>query len=114
MRRTEHRRVDLLQDLPAAEVHVHAAGQARVNTAERLHDVHDLEIVRPALFEDRRSRDGSDYFSSLLRPYSSLVTGWPAAFQPFIPSAITATLVCPASAARPAAVCDEPQVLLVQ
>src|SRR5581483_9263581 len=43
-----------LEDLPAAEVHVDAAGQARVEAADRAHDVDALEVVLGVLLEDRR------------------------------------------------------------
>ena len=44
--------MQLLQGLAVAEVHVDAAGQARVEAAHRPHDVHALEVVRPVLLED--------------------------------------------------------------
>ena len=39
---------------PAAEVHVHAAGQAGVEAADRAHDVDALEVLGAVLLEDRR------------------------------------------------------------
>ena len=39
--------------LPLAEVHVHAARQARVEAADRAHDVDAAEVVRAVLLEDR-------------------------------------------------------------
>ena len=43
-----------LPHLALAAVHVHAAGQARIERAHRPHDVHALELVRAVLLEDRR------------------------------------------------------------
>ena len=43
-----------LQHFSIAEVHVHAARQAGVETAHGTHDVDPLELVRPVLFEDGR------------------------------------------------------------
>src|SRR4051794_23501179 len=51
--RTEHRRVHLLQRLALAEIHVHAAGQARVEAADRAHDVDAPEVLLVVLLEDR-------------------------------------------------------------
>src|SRR5580704_15412671 len=47
-------RVGRLEHLAAAEVHVHAARQARVEAAHGAHDVDALEVVRRVLLEDRR------------------------------------------------------------
>src|SRR5262249_47008809 len=55
-----HRQLDAgggvrgLEHLPAAEVHVDAARQARVEAADRAHDVDALEVVLGVLLEDRR------------------------------------------------------------
>ena len=46
-------RVQLLQLLALAEVHVHAARQARVEAAHRAHDVDALEVLAVVLLEDR-------------------------------------------------------------
>ena len=43
-----------LQDLAIAQVHVHAARQAGIETANRAHDVDALELVGAIFFEDRR------------------------------------------------------------
>src|SRR5689334_19614885 len=43
-----------LESLPFPEIHVHAAGKARIETANRTHDVDALELVRSVLFEYRR------------------------------------------------------------
>jgi broad specificity phosphatase PhoE len=43
----EHRRVHLLERPAAAQVHVHAAGQARVEGPHRPHDVDAAEVVGP-------------------------------------------------------------------
>src|SRR5438876_855461 len=48
----EHRRVLELQDLPGSQVHVHAAGKAGVEAADRSHDVDPLEVLGPVLLED--------------------------------------------------------------
>ena len=50
----EHRHVPDVEQLAVAQVHVDAAGQARVEAADRPHDVDALELVRPVLLEDRR------------------------------------------------------------
>ena len=57
---TGHRRrvVHRLQGLSGAEIHVHAARQARVEAAHRAHDVDALEVVRRVLLEDRRVLHG--------------------------------------------------------
>src|SRR5262249_58203165 len=47
------RRVHRLDHTAAAQVHVHAAGQARVEAADRPHDVDALEVLRRVLLEDR-------------------------------------------------------------
>src|ERR1700722_14410387 len=47
-------RVRRLQHLAAAQVHVNAAGQARVEASHRPHDVDALEVLRGVLLEDRR------------------------------------------------------------
>ena len=51
------RRVQLLQHLALAEVHVHPARQARVEAAHRPHDVDALEMLPVVLLEDRRVDD---------------------------------------------------------
>ncbi len=43
--------------LAVAQVHVHAARQARVEAPDRAHDVDAAEVVRPVLLEDRLARD---------------------------------------------------------
>src|ERR1700728_2075064 len=48
------RRVRRLQHPASAQVHVDAAGQARVEAADRAHDVDALEVLRRVLLEDRR------------------------------------------------------------
>src|SRR3954454_6961666 len=48
----EHRGVHLLDRPAVAEVHVHAAGQARVEGADRAHDVDPAELLLAALLED--------------------------------------------------------------
>ena len=42
-----------LSVLPVAQVHVHAARQARVEAAHRAHDVDAAEVVLAVLLEDR-------------------------------------------------------------
>jgi hypothetical protein len=54
-------RVQLLYRLPAAEVHVHAAGQARVEAADGPHDVDALEVLPVVLLEQRLSCTASSY-----------------------------------------------------
>src|SRR5262249_21509999 len=51
----EHRRMARLQRLAVAQIHVHAAWQARVEAAYGAHNIYAFEIVRPVLFEDRRA-----------------------------------------------------------
>src|SRR4051812_50071801 len=51
-------RVGHLQRLPVAQVHVHAAGQAGVEAADRAHDVDALEVLPVVLLEDRLALDG--------------------------------------------------------
>src|SRR5579862_7786011 len=53
----ERRRVMLLHDLAVAQIHVDAAGQARVEAAYRAHDVDALEVVAAVFLEDRRPLD---------------------------------------------------------
>ena len=43
-----------MRTLPLAGVHVHAAGQARIERAHRAHDVDALEVLGAVLLEDRR------------------------------------------------------------
>src|SRR5580698_800907 len=38
--------------LPVADIHMYAAGQTRIETANRAHDVDTLEILRAIVFED--------------------------------------------------------------
>src|SRR6202522_628865 len=47
-------RVRRVQGLAVAQVHVHAAGQTRVEAAYGPHDVDALEVIRRVLLEDRR------------------------------------------------------------
>src|SRR5690606_41288912 len=58
MAAAEHRRVQRAQRAALAEVHVDAAGQARVEAADRAHDVDALEVLRPVLLEDRHVLHG--------------------------------------------------------
>src|SRR5438309_5438750 len=51
----QRRRMPPLQHLAVAEVHVHAAREARIETAYRAHDVDAFEVGGPVLFEDRRT-----------------------------------------------------------
>src|SRR5277367_1159007 len=51
---TKHRRVPRLQNLAVAQIHVHAARQARIKAAHGAHDVDALELVRPVLLKDWR------------------------------------------------------------
>src|SRR5277367_68003 len=60
-----------LQDLPVPQVHVHAAGQARVETAYRAHDINSLEFIGTVFFEDRRI-----LHRVLVRPWSSVNIPW--------------------------------------
>ena len=50
----EHRGVMRLQHLAVAEIHVHAAGQARIEAANGAHDIDSLEFVGAIFLEDRR------------------------------------------------------------
>src|SRR5262245_821699 len=52
--RPEHRRVVRLQHPPVAEIHMHAARQARVEAADSAHDVNALELLGRVLLEDWR------------------------------------------------------------
>src|SRR6202042_2041 len=52
--REPRRGVPDLAHLAGAGVHVHAARQARVEAADRTHDVDALEVLRTVLLEDRR------------------------------------------------------------
>src|SRR5262245_6079250 len=52
---SEHRRMARLQCPAGAQVHMHAAGQARIEAAHGSHDVYAFEIVRPVLFKNRRA-----------------------------------------------------------
>src|SRR4029453_8827893 len=55
----EHgRRVQLLHHVAVAQVHVDPAGQARVEAADRPHDVDALELLRRVLLEDGGVLDG--------------------------------------------------------
>src|SRR5882757_5808049 len=58
LQRKDGRRVHPPHDLavtgPAAEVHVHPAGQAWVEGTDRPHDVDALEVLGLVLLEDRR------------------------------------------------------------
>src|SRR5579885_3374931 len=54
----ENRRMPRLKDLSVAEIHVDAAGQARIETPHCAHDVNPLEIGRAVLFENRRVLHG--------------------------------------------------------
>src|SRR5437879_1885498 len=47
-----------LEYLAAAQIHVHTARQARIETAHRSHNVDSLEVSRSVLFEDRCVLDG--------------------------------------------------------
>src|SRR5438128_7975665 len=57
-RDAQRRRMPPLQHLAIAQVHVHAAREARIETAHRAHDVDAFEVGRPVLFEDRRTHHG--------------------------------------------------------
>src|SRR5215471_5059055 len=50
---TEHWRVIGLENLASADIHVHAARQARIKAAHGAHDVDTLELVGSVLFENR-------------------------------------------------------------
>src|ERR1700691_5256769 len=50
----KHRRVMSLERFPVAQIHVHAARQAGVETPDSSHDVYAFELVRAILFEDGR------------------------------------------------------------
>src|SRR5215469_15249609 len=50
---TEHWRVSGFEKLSVPEVHVNAAGKARVEASHRSHDVNAAEVLRAVLFEDR-------------------------------------------------------------
>src|SRR5580704_2621217 len=50
----KHRRMMRLQHFSIAQVHMHAARQAGVETAHGTHNVDTLELVRAVLLEDRR------------------------------------------------------------
>src|SRR5215472_6160671 len=50
---SEYRRVVRLEHLAIAEIHVHATRQARIETADRSHNVDALEFVRAVFLKDR-------------------------------------------------------------
>src|SRR5215470_13782089 len=52
LRGEAHRRVYRLDDAAVAEIHVHAAGQARIEAPHRAHDVDALELLGRVLLED--------------------------------------------------------------
>src|SRR6202789_4544347 len=50
---TKHGRMVCVQNFPVAQVHVHAAGQARIEAANGAHDIYALKFVRTVFLEDR-------------------------------------------------------------
>ena len=54
----EHRLVPHVQRLARTQVHVNAAGKARIEAADGPHDVDPLEFVGTVLFEDRHALHG--------------------------------------------------------
>src|SRR5271163_4362747 len=55
---TKHRRMMRLQHLSVTQVHMHTAGQTRIEAAHGAHDVDSLELVRAVFLEDRRVLHG--------------------------------------------------------
>src|SRR5262249_36478947 len=60
-----------LNFLAVAQIHVYAAGQARVKAADRAHDVDALEMLNIVFLEDRRI-----LHRVLVWPRSTLVVAW--------------------------------------
>src|SRR6185295_15170430 len=90
---------------------------AHVRVVERaVAPVHDeargAELGDGLQVADAQDRDGVDAHGEVI--YGAGSIGSAADFQPLKPSAITATFVNPASAARPAASCEACQSRLVQ
>src|SRR5271169_6693089 len=54
----KHRRVPIFEHLAVSEIHVDAARQARIETANRTHDIDAFELVWAILFENWRVLDG--------------------------------------------------------
>src|SRR5579862_7084136 len=52
--KAKHRRMLRLQHFSIAQIHVYAAGQARIETSHRPHDVDPLEFIGTIFLEDRR------------------------------------------------------------
>src|SRR3954447_6256843 len=70
IRLTEHRRVHGADRLAGAEVHVHAARQARGEAADRAHDVDPAEVLLRGLLEDGLAGD-----RVLVRPRGAVGVG---------------------------------------
>src|SRR5580704_13210248 len=49
----KHRRMMRLKHLPAAQIHMHATGQAWIEASDRPHDINTFEFLRTVLLEDR-------------------------------------------------------------